>query len=52
MASLDLSAAFEVVNVKLLLRRLDIIGIPSDVVSLVETWLTHRLFYVSIEGED
>ena len=52
MASLDLSAAFDVVNVELLLKRLNIIGIPSDVVSLIETWLSQRLFYVSINGED
>ena len=52
MASIDLSAAFDVVNVKLLLKRLDIVGVPSDVVSLIETWLTNRLFYVSVDGED
>ena len=38
MASLNLSAAFDVVNMNLLLKRLDIIGIPSSVVSLLETW--------------
>ena len=52
MASLDLSATFNVVDIQLLLKRLDIIGIPSNAVSLIKTWLTHRLFYVSIEGED
>ena len=52
MASLDLSAAFDVVNVKLLLKRLNVIGIPTDVVSLIETWLTDRLFYVSVDGDN
>ena len=50
MASLDLSAAFDVVNIQLLKKRLDIIGIPADVVSLIEAWLTKRLFYASIDG--
>ena len=52
MASLDLSAAFDVVNIGLLVKRLDIIGVPTDVVSLIETWLTERLFYVSINGDN
>jgi hypothetical protein len=50
MASLDLSAAFDVVNTELLCKRLDIIGIPADVVSLIKIWLTERLFYVEING--
>ena len=45
MASLDLSAVFDVVNIGLLRKRLDIIGIPSHVVSLINTWLAGRLFY-------
>ena len=45
MASLDLSAAFDVVNVPLLIKRLDIIGLPGDVIMLIETWLTERFFY-------
>ena len=48
MARLDLSAAFDIVNIELLVKRLDIIGIPVDVVSLIRTWLTNRFFYVSI----
>ena len=52
MASLDLSAAFDVVNTELLCKRLDIIGIPADVVSLIKTWLTERLFYVEINGNN
>ena len=52
MASVDLSAAFDVVNVRLIVKLLDIIGIPSDVVSLIELWLTEKLFYVSIKGDN
>ena len=44
MASLDLSAAFDVVNVPLLIKRLGIIGLPGDNIKLVETWLTERFF--------
>ena len=32
MASIDLSAAFDVVNIPLLLLRLKIIGLPSDII--------------------
>ena len=39
MSSIDLSAAFDVVNVKLLLKRLNIIGLPKDVIKLIEIWL-------------
>ena len=52
MASLDLNAAFDVVNVELLQKRMNIFGILSDLVSLIKTWLTHRLFYISIDGQD
>ena len=50
MASLDLSAAFDVVNVELLLKRLHIVGLPHDLVDLVSKWLTNRVFYVSLDG--
>ena len=51
MSSLDLSSAFNVVNVQLLIKRLKIIGIPNDIISLVDEWLTTRYFYVNIGGE-
>ena len=51
MASLDLSSAFDVVNVELLLKRLSIIGIPNDIVILISEWLKNRYFYVKV-GED
>ena len=50
MGSIDLSAAFDVVNVDLLLRRLRILGLPGDVVSLIEIWLKNRMFYVEVDG--
>ena len=39
MSSIDLSAVFNVVNVKLLLKRLKIIGLPEDVIKLIKIWL-------------
>ena len=35
MASLDLSSAFDIVNVNLLLKRLSIVGLPTDVINLI-----------------
>ena len=52
MASLDLSAAFDMVNIELLLKRLQIVGIPADVVALIKVWLSDRSFYVSIDGKN
>ena len=48
MASMDLSAAFDVVHIELLLTRLRILGLPADVVALIEIWLKNRLFYVQV----
>jgi hypothetical protein len=50
MASLDLSAAFDLVNVELLIKRLRIMGLPMDLVKLIRTWLTDRKPYVEISG--
>ena len=47
--SLDLSAAFDVVNVELLLKLMSIIGLPPDLIELVRKWLTNRYFHVSID---
>ena len=52
MASLDLSAAFDVVNIELLLKRLSVVGLPPDLVGLVSKWLTNRVFYVSLDGNN
>ena len=51
-ASIDLSAAFDLVNVNLLLKRLLIIGLPYDVVSLIAVWLKKRHFFVSLDGSN
>ena len=39
MANLDLSSAFDVVNINLLLKRMRIVGLPEDVIELVQIWL-------------
>ena len=44
LASIDLSAAFDVVDVGLLIKRLVILGLPSDVVRLIEIWLNELHF--------
>ena len=50
MASVDLTAAFDLVDVGLLVRRLRQIGMPEDVVRLIGLWLSNRTFYVSVDG--
>ena len=52
MASIDLSSAFDLVNVKLLLKRCAIIGLPKDIVEMVEMveiWLKERMYYVHVK---
>ena len=49
-ASLDLSSAFDVVNIDLLIKRLKIAGLPEDLVQLISVWLKKRTYYVSIDG--
>jgi hypothetical protein len=51
-SSLDLSAAFDLVNLDLLLKRLKIMGIPIDVIQLLEVWLRDRLFYDEANGKN
>jgi hypothetical protein len=50
-ASLDLSAAFDVVNVDLLLKRLEKMGIPKDLTKILTSWLKDRAAYVEVDGE-
>ena len=50
LAGIDLSAAFDVVDIKLLIKRLTILGLPDDVVELIKIWLKERFFYVSVNG--
>jgi retron-type reverse transcriptase len=47
-ASLDLSSAFDVVNIDLLLTRLAVMGLPRDILELLTEWLTSRV--VEVEG--
>lgn len=49
-ASLDLSAAFDVLNVNLLLTRMEKLGIPFDLLHLIKAWLTDRIAYVEVGG--
>ena len=51
MASLDLSAAFDLVNLELLVVRLRVMGLPSDLIGLIRTWLTEHMFYVKSNGK-
>ena len=39
MASLDLSMAFDMVNTELLVKRLKIMGMPLDLITLIREWL-------------
>ena len=50
LASIDLSSAFDLVNVDLLIKRLQKIGLPEDIIDLIKAWLKNRSFYVSIDG--
>ena len=50
MASLDLNAAFDLVNIKLLMVRLKVIGFPEDLLELIRVWLTDQSFYVTNDG--
>ena len=52
MASLDLSSAFDLVNVNLLIKRLKVLGLPDDLIALIKIWLENRSFYVCINGEN
>ena len=49
MANLDLSSAFDVVNVNLLLKRMLIVGLPNDIIKLVEIWLLRRQYFFKRE---
>ncbi len=52
MSILDLSTAFDLVNLDLLIKRLKIMGIPDDLLQLLEVWLRQRLFYVEANGQN
>ena len=50
LASLDLSSAFDVVNIDLLIKRLMKIGISKDVVDLIKIWPNERSYYTRVRG--
>ena len=50
MASVDRSAAFDVVNIDLLIDRLKITGLLQDIVELIRCWLKNRSFNVEVHG--
>jgi hypothetical protein len=50
MSNLDLRAAFDVINVKHLAKRLKFVGLPTDVTDLIKIWLANCKFYVNIDG--
>ena len=39
LAGIDLSAAFDVVDIELLIKRLEIMGLPNDVIQLIKIWI-------------
>ena len=45
LSSIDLSSAFDIVNLELLFKRMEIFGMPDDVMQLIKSWLNNRLFY-------
>ena len=50
LASLDLTSAFDLVNIELLMKRLRIIGLPNDLINLIQIWLSDRTYYVTAKG--
>ncbi len=50
-ASMDLSAAFDVIDINLLLKRMKNLGIPEDVLNLIKAWLDGRIAYVEVGSE-
>ena len=51
MGSLDLSAAFDVVNIDLLMKRLVTLGLPMDWLELLDVWLRNRAAFVEVSME-
>ena len=50
MLSLDLSAAFDLVDRALLIKRMSIMGIHESTTNLVNAWLTDRSAYTEVDG--
>jgi hypothetical protein len=43
-SSLDLSSAFDVVNIDLLLKRIRIIALPKNIITFFVVWLKKRVY--------
>jgi len=50
MGSLDLTAAFDVVDINLLMKRIVTSGLPSDWTELLEAWLRDRAAFVEVSS--
>ena len=48
--SVDVSAAFDVVIIKLLLKQLKIIDLPMNLAELIQVWFTEQKYYVTVNG--
>jgi hypothetical protein len=46
---LDLSLAFDMVNVDMLIKRLKRISLPCEIKDLIKVWLKGKSFFISIE---
>ena len=51
MGSLDLTAAFDVVNIDLLIKRLKNLGLPEDWMELLAAWLRDRAAFVEVSAD-
>ena len=49
-ATLDMSAAFDVVDHVLLMKRLKKMGMPKNLLTVIGDWLSDRFFYCEING--
>jgi Reverse transcriptase (RNA-dependent DNA polymerase) len=47
--SLDLTAAFDVIDHELLIKRLKLFGIPNPITNLIRDWLINRVAYVECQ---
>jgi hypothetical protein len=47
-ASLDLTAAFDVIDRGLLIKRLKVMGIPQILIELINDWLSNRMAYCEV----
>ena len=51
MAGIDMSAAFDVVDHDILMKRLKTVGLPKILLKVLWSWLTQRSFYCEIGGK-